>query len=413
MRAYLSLLRTPSAAAFCAAGFLTRLGGAMSSMAMILMMTAIYGSYTLAGGLTAVNSIAWAAGSAFLGHLVDRFGQRLVVLPSVLVSSCLLLCVALLAWLGMPAWTLFIPTVLCGATSVSIPAAVIARWHHVTDTPEQFQTALSLESTLDDITRVAGPFLATLLAFSISPVAGVVAVGCTSMVGATILHLQRSSVPPVVPREPTKQRAGGFLPAIPGVAPMVAIAAAIGVFIGAVGVSVVAATDAWGAKDTSGTIMAMISLSSALAGLAYGARRWSTPLARRFVISLAALAVGAGLFVGAWTPLTLGACAFFAGIPLAPTFINTNALVQRLVPPRRLTEGMTWSGTSVGIGIALGSALAGMLIDEVGYRAGFGCAAGGAAVALLIVLACVGVISRHARDDTPPEVSPELTEELR
>ena len=372
----------------------------MSNMATILMVTAIYRSYALAGGLNAASSAAWAVGSAVLAHMVDRFGQRLIVLPSVIVSSCLLLTVALLAWLDAPAWTLFIPTVLCGATSVSVPAAVIARWHFVTSTPDQFQTALSLESMLGEVTRVLGPFLATALAIGVSPVAGIVAVACTSMVGATILHLQRSSVPPLAAREPHEQagrpRAKGFLPALPGMAPMVVIAASIGIAIGALSVSVVAATDAWGDKAASGTVMAMMSLGSAIAGFAYGSRHWSSALTRRFLFSVAILTLGTALFLGAWTPVVLGVCSFLTGTALAPTFINTNALIQRIVPPNRLTEGMAWADTSVGIGSAIGSALAGVLIDAVSYHAGFASALAAAILALLIVLLAREVIARQS-----------------
>ena len=45
-------------------------------------------------------------------------------------------------------------------------------------------------------------------------------------------------------------------------------------------------------------------------------------------------------------------------------------LVENIVPPARLTEGLTgWS--PAGIGVALGAALAGPAIDAIGITAGF------------------------------------------
>lgn len=46
-------------------------------------------------------------------------------------------------------------------------------------------------------------------------------------------------------------------------------------------------------------------------------------------------------------------------------------LVENIVPPSRLTEGLTWMVTGLGIGVALGAALAGLAIDAIGITAGF------------------------------------------
>lgn len=46
-------------------------------------------------------------------------------------------------------------------------------------------------------------------------------------------------------------------------------------------------------------------------------------------------------------------------------------LVENIVPPSRLTEGLTWMVTGLGIGVALGAALAGLAIDAAGITAGF------------------------------------------
>lgn len=75
------------------------------------------------------------------------------------------------------------------------------------------------------------------------------------------------------------------------------------------------------------------------------------------------------------------------GLTIAPTLITGNALVQEIVPARRLTEGLTWIGTALGVGVAGGSAIAGPIIDEQGGQAGFLVATAAGVVATAAVAA--------------------------
>ncbi len=56
MRAYREILSLPGAWQFSAAGLLARSGGAMMGLGMVLMVSALYGSYGLAGALAASNA---------------------------------------------------------------------------------------------------------------------------------------------------------------------------------------------------------------------------------------------------------------------------------------------------------------------------------------------------------------------
>ncbi|MDR1834115.1 MAG: MFS transporter, partial [Propionibacteriaceae bacterium] len=137
MRSYLAILRVPGALAFCLTGLWARAGGSMMGIATVLMASTVYGSYTIAGALSATNSISWAIGAAVLAPLVDRFGQRRVMLPASLLSGALLLVVVGLAAGGAPAWSLFAPTALSGFTAGAPGALVRARWNHVLTDPHQ------------------------------------------------------------------------------------------------------------------------------------------------------------------------------------------------------------------------------------------------------------------------------------
>jgi MFS family permease len=71
---------------------------------------------------------------------------------------------------------------------------------------------------------------------------------------------------------------------------------------------------------------------------------------------------------------------FCFGATVSPTFINGNAIVHQSVPASQLTEGLTWIGTMVNVGMSVGSLVAGGLIDQHGAHAGF------------YVVACAGVL---------------------
>ena len=73
---------------------------------------------------------------------------------------------------------------------------------------------------------------------------------------------------------------------------------------------------------------------------------------------------------------------FVAGLFFSPTLIVAMALVERSVPPAKLTEGLTWLVTGLSIGVALGAAGSGALVDQFGARSGFWLALAGGAVVL-------------------------------
>lgn len=47
------------------------------------------------------------------------------------------------------------------------------------------------------------------------------------------------------------------------------------------------------------------------------------------------------------------------------------SLTEQQVPPRQLTEGMTWLLAALNVGVALGAAISGYGVDAHGPRAGY------------------------------------------
>lgn len=401
MRAYREILSLPGAWQFSAAGLLARSGGAMMGLGMVLMVSALYGSYGLAGALAASNAVAWALGTATLSNLVDRYGQRRVMYPAVIVAASSLALLVVFAMLQLPAWTLFPPAIVSGATGGAPGALVRARWNHATNDPDHLHTAYALESTLDEVTFVVGPVLATALSTGVHPAAGLIAPVVLSLVGAHLLYSQRATEPPVLPRTytdgvkpPLLQR---LVLLVPGVAAVVSVNLLIGCVFGSIDVSVVAAATEWDVRAASGVVLAVFSLASGLAGFYYGARGWGSPLVSRFLWGVAAMFGASLLLLAANSVLLLSVAGVLVGVTIAPTLINGNSLIGRLVTRDRLTEGLAWMGTGIGIGVAIGSSISGQAIDAGGYHGGFMVVAGFAGLAAVIALVGRGGLGRAVR----------------
>jgi MFS family permease len=114
------------------------------------------------------------------------------------------------------------------------------------------------------------------------------------------------------------------------------------------------------------------------------------PLHLQLVICVAALLVTTiPLLLADSVPLLAGAI-FLSGVAVSPTFITAFGLIERHVPPAALTEGITWVGTGIGIGLAIGAFLSGWVVDTLGPRNGFWVSVTAAALALVLVLAGQG-----------------------
>jgi len=96
---------------------------------------------------------------------------------------------------------------------------------------------------------------------------------------------------------------------------------------------------------------------------------------------------------------------FLAGFATSPTLVAVTAVVERTVPPARLTEGMAWTSTGMSAGVAAGAALAGQVIDAAGGHAGFF-----VTVSAGILTAVVTAAGRRGRADQPVVLTTTSTE---
>ena len=375
---YSEIFKPPGAKGFAAAGFIARLPVAMSTIGIVAMLSQTLGAYGLAGAVAATFALTNALVAPQISRLVDRLGQRRILTPATTLSVVGFIGLMVATHLGGPVWALFAFALLAAAMP-SMPAMVRARWTELYRGTPKLNTAFAFESVADELVYISGSALAVGLSVSLFPEAGPLASTLFLAVGSAAFILQKGTEPKV---HPTARSGGAPTIKLRPVQIVTLALVAIGAIFGTAEVTVIALTAEFGNAAAASLVLGGYALGSMFVGLVYGALKPRMPLSRQFAIAIAIAAATTVplLFVGNIPMLALAL--FVSGAAISPTFITAFGLIERLVPAAKLTEGITWVMTGIGIGMAIGSFATGWVIDAFGPGQGFwvSVAAGGVAV---------------------------------
>jgi MFS family permease len=367
---YRAAFAPPGALAFAAAGFVARFAIAIYPIGLVLIISARTHTYGFAGVVSGCYVFGGAVGAPIGGRLVDRFGQRSMLVRFALGHLACVGCLGVLLAVRAPLWTLLPPAIGMGASFLSVGALIRARWSYVwADEPAPRSTAYSIESALDELVFVLGPLVATLLATHLP---GLVTLGVAValiLLGSVWLAAQVRTEPPVRPRQHGDEHR--FVLSVPGMQLLTWMMACMGAVFGGAEVTMVAFCGQHGQRGNSGGVIACFAAGSMVAGIGYGARHWASPLLRRFVWSAVAFGVLPLLYLAAGSVPMLAICTFFIGLGIAPTLIGCFSLVDEIVPGSSLTEGLTWVITGISVGYGAAAALVGGIADRHGAHIAF------------------------------------------
>ena len=391
LRPYRELLATPGGLAFSSAGFVARMPISMLGLGIVLLVVAHTGRYGLAGAISAVFALVNALAAPAISRLVDRLGQRRVLLPTVVLHGVWLVAFIVLASKDAPTWTLFLTVAAAGLFEPSVGSLVRARWGHALGSGPRLLTAYSFESILDEVIFIIGPLIVTVLATQVAEQAGLLAALVLLLVGSFALTAQRASEPPVSPRH---EHSGRSPLSAPGMRLVLTFMVFLGGVFGGVEIATIGFADQHGHASLAGPLLACYAGGSMVAGIVYGAFRWRWSLPRRLVTGALTMTLTVSVLPFVHRPAVLAVCLFIAGIGIAPTLISGFSLVERLVPPEQLTEGLTWATTGIVVGIAFASPVAGRLVDEIGARQAFTVGVVSGVIAVVVCLA--GLPRLHA-----------------
>ncbi|MEU1692469.1 MFS transporter [Streptomyces hirsutus] len=384
---YPALFAVPGSKAFSAAGFIGRMPLAMMGIGVVTMVSQLTGRYGLAGALSATIALAAAVAGPQVSRLVDQYGQRRVLRPATLLALAAAALLLLAAHYGWPDWVLFVACAGIGCVP-SLGAMIRARWAALYRGTPQLHTAYSFESVVDEMCFILGPIISIGLSTAWFPEAGPLLAACFLAVGVFWLTAQRATEPTPHPRERAgdggRGTGGGTALSSPGLQVLVATFAATGAIFGGVDVVTVAFAEERGHKAAASVVLAVYALGSCVAGLTFGLMRFAGAPERRWLLGICAMAVSMIPLLLVGNLPFLAVALFVAGLSIAPTMITTMSLIEEHVPRAQLTEGMTWVSTGLAVGVALGSAASGWVIDAAGARAGYGVPAVSGAVAVAV-----------------------------
>jgi MFS family permease len=410
LRPYAEIFSIPRAWRFSVAGVIGRLPMSMYGLGTVLLISAGTGRYGLAGTVAAAGALGNAFFAPQLGRLVDRLGQHRVLVPICVIFTLSVVGLVTAVQLRFPVWTLFGFAIVGGATMPQLGPMARARWSVLLAGTSRLHTAFSIESIADELCFIVGPAAVTLLATQVHPAAGVATAAICCLGGTLWFAAQRTTEPPVKALEVRQGvrgagalRSGGHRGVVPRgryslAAPGLVVLVPAYLFLGSMFVSVDLSTVDFAArsgyKPLAGVILGCYALGSATGGLWYGSRNWRAPAWKRLAVTLSLTVAGVCTFWAMPNLLVLAIVIYLCGLTIAPTLIAGYSLLESTAQPGRATEAMSWLGTGISVGVALGATAAGFILDALGPRWGYAYAAASGVTTVVIYLSGLGRLAR-------------------
>lgn len=395
------LLAGSDGRALLASSLLARLPLAMLSIAILVHVQRLTGSFAIAGVACSADAICGALASPVLGRLVDRRGQTAVLIAGGALTALALIGMGLLPADSPPALTVALAG-LVGLATPPVGACVRTLLPAIVSSPSELPALFALESTLLEVTFVLGPPLALGLGAVWSTGAALVVSGLIMVLGTLAFATRRASRAWRPDAAVARSRAGSLRAA--AIRVLVTVDLGTGVVFGATEVGVTVSAKHVAGAAAAAPLLGLWGAGSLLGGLVVtrlGARLDS---ARHLRVLMAALALSHGaLLLTTGSLPVMGAIILLAGATIAPTGASLYAMVDRFAPAGTETEAFSWLVTSSSTGAAAGAAVAGILAQSAGPGAVFAFA--GVAGGLATLVAALG--SRHLaphRDGAPPRI---------
>ena len=396
---------------FIPLGLFARLPLAMLTVGTLTMVTSVSGSYAVGGVAAGAVGIGSALGAPLLGALADRQGQRPVLVAAAVINTAAVLALILAAaGMGTSGFqaAVLAAAFAAGASCPQVGPLARVRWMALTsrgrlqDNARDLDTALSYESTADEVTFVLGPALVGILASLLAPwlPLALAAAMTITLVPAFAAHPTHRAVRP---HRRAAGKATGTVPVAGRIPPAVALPVfamvCMGTFFGSTQAALSSFSAGFAGSEIAGLLYAVMGLSSAATALsvAYWPRRFS--LSWRWVLCAGLMAALALLLLVPSSLAAMVAVLLILGLPVGPVMVTVFAVGGVVAPARRLGTVMTALASGIVAGTALGSSIGGHLAEAGGHHAAFlvpVCAA----VSLALLGAAAAVVLRRKRNRT-------------
>ncbi|MCU1692269.1 MAG: major facilitator superfamily 1 [Frankiales bacterium] len=375
-----AVLRVPGVLRAAGPYGLSRVGVTMELLALLLFVHERTGSWFTAGLVNSCFATGAAVVAPVLGRTVDRRGQTGVLVTCSLLHLCGV--VLVLGAAGSATGLALAGAALAGAAVPPASSCMRVLWSLLV--PERLRTAAyAVESLLVEVAELAGPALVGVLVLLASPLVALVA-AVTLVSGGSLAfaaspvsrswRTRRSSPRPTGLVGPLRLRPVRLLTAV--------------VLLGTAGfsaleVSVARFAAGEGHAGATGPLLGALVTGSLLGAWCYGRRPRTSPVPDQLVALMAAtvlLSLSPLLAVDLWS---MAALLLLTGTLIAPATSAQFMVMTEVAPEDSRTEAFTWASTAGFLGVALGTAVAGTVLDRGGPRVGLLLGAGLAVGALL------------------------------
>jgi MFS family permease len=358
MQNYRQLLKDSKTSLALVGMVLSTLTLTMISIALLLFIQGERSSFALAGAAVGALALLDALSSPWKGRLIDRQGHLVIVVMS-LVQIITLLSI-LLFINSMTGLLLVLLSGLAGLFRAPISAAMRSVWPKIT-AKESLPRAYAFDSMVTASSFLFGPMLAAVLLL-IAPPGVVVGAACLLVALGSVFFVRGvARIEIEMPEfEPSPLPAGVWIISLSTLC--------LGAVFGATEVAMVSAGEGIGQKALGAFVLGLWAGVEVIGSYRYGNKREHNPTKDHFFFTLA-LPLTLALAFLAFNPWLLLLLMLPSGYFIGPIFASRNQLLSQLVSRDRLTESFSLMLGALGVGVAAGVALGGVLVDHSSWQA--------------------------------------------
>lgn len=385
---------------------LARLPFAMMVVGVLTLVTSATGSIALAGLTSAATGVGVVVAGPLIGDLVDRFGQRAVVLPVGLANGILLALFPFVVMSGLPGGIVLLAAVLVGLTAPQ--AAALSRTRLVGITRDRvsderrertMSRVMSYESAVDETAFIIGPVLVGILASFVAPWAPIAMAALLSFAFVTAFAVHPTARFTTMDADAVRAPLRAVLSG-----PVLVVVGAtfgVGLFFGATLTSLTAFAQSVGHGEQSGLLYGLMGIGSAVLALLVMLLPARFPLTLRWLVFSGILTLAAWGYAAAGDLTTVIVVLCLMGLGVGPTLVTLFSLAGERSPEGRSATTMTLVGSALTLAQAIASAVTGALAEATSASVAMLLPVGAA----LLVLALGVVNAVGARRSAPALVA--------
>jgi len=372
----------------CALAWLSYTG---YSLAIILAVRAAAHSFAVAGTAVAAFSIGSGAAAPARGRLIDTRGPRALAFLTTVHGLAFGTLVFACATRRGPA-VLVATSGLAGALAPPLIATARASWPEVAG-PGLAGTAHALNASLADAAQLLSPAVTGAIAAAFSPVAALAGLLAGATTAAGIIGRGGRRRAQQERRREAHQLWGGLRESA-GLRTAATCSIGIGVWVGALEVTVTAAAARAGSAALGPVLLSASALGSILVSIWSGNRRVPRPPAWRYTVGSCIAAAALLPTVVAHSLPVLAVSIAVAGAGFGLLGVASFELLDHVVSTNRAVEAFTWLTTGQATGTAVGAAAAGHLA-RVHPTTDLYLVAGAATAVAVLAVARRGTLEMH------------------